>query len=226
MIGTRKTIPGEPMPVVRLSYYECLNGLLPPVCVTCGASAKTGHVFTVQNRVLFYLLGALTWLPPVFLPAVLLARRKRPMTVPMCEPHRARYARWDSATIWSYLVWVGGAFTAALVLFVLAPSGPEDHLALVATGYWAATTAWLVLVALLQVRYPRTTQATARGIRLSGVHADFVRAVHADRAADPNPDRRLAFGDERDDYDDEAETTLPVAGPPPGASHDQATGGP
>src|SRR5688572_30375909 len=193
------------MPIVRLSYHECLNGLLPPVCTMCGAPADTGYRFTVQNRFWFYLLGALLWLPPLFVPAAALARRSRRMTVPMCDPHRAKYARWDTATNWTYRVWVGGAFVVSAFLLVYDPGKSHEYRLLVLAGYWSATMGWLVLVALLQVRYPRTTQATARGIRLSGVHADFVRAVYADRAADPDPARRLAFGDERDDYDDEAE---------------------
>jgi hypothetical protein len=201
------------MPTVRLSFHECLNGLLPPVCVTCGAPADRGVRFTVPTRFLVYALGVLSsFCPPLFVLAAVVLGRRRKMQVPMCEPHRAAWLRWDRNLTWSYMTVVGGAYVAAVLLLIFLPSEWVDRFlglprpegvkwSVIPGGYFLVTLMWFVPMSIRQTRYVRTTQATARDLRLSGVHPEFVRAVWEDRARDP---ARLAmFGDARDDYDDE-----------------------
>jgi hypothetical protein len=203
------------MPTVRLSYHECLNGLLPPVCAVCGTPADGGVRFVVPTRTILYAVSALcTICPPLFVLSVALLNRWRRMQVPMCEPHRAAWLRWERSVGRSYLVVIGGAFTAAVLLFVFLPSERVDELlglpagggwkwVAIPLGYYAVAIAWFVPVSLRQTRHVRTTQATGHGIRLSGVHAEFARAVREERARDPDPARLARFGDPRDDYDDE-----------------------
>jgi hypothetical protein len=201
------------MPTVRLSYYECLNGLLPPVCAVCGAPAESGVRFAVPTPFLVYAFGTLcTLCPPLFVLGTMVVSRKRRMQVPMCEEHRAAWLRWDWAISRSYLIVVCGAYVAAAVFLIFLPSeGVAEFLGahrpdeakwlMIPAGYYLVTLTWFVPVSIRQTRQVRTTQATARDIRLSGVHADFVRAVWEDRAKDPA--RLAVFGDARDDYDDE-----------------------
>lgn len=201
------------MPTVRLSYHECLNGLIPPVCAVCGAPAESGVRFAVPTRFLLYAFGTLcTLCPPLFVLGVIVVSRKRRMQVPMCEAHQAAWLRWDRAITRSYLIVVCGAYVAAVVLLIVLPSEwvgaffgapylDEAKWLVVPAGYFLVTLAWFVPVSIRQTRHVRTTQATARDIRLSGVHADFVRAVWEERAQDPA--RMALFGDARDDYDDE-----------------------
>jgi hypothetical protein len=202
------------MPTVRLSYHECLNGTLPPVCVVCGVPAESGVRFAVPTPFLLYAFGVLcTLCPPLFVLGVVVVSRKRRMQVPMCETHRAAWLRWDRALSWSYLAVVCGAYVVAVVLviflpservgaFVGAPHLDEAKWLLIPAEYFLVTLTWFVPASIRQTRHVRTTQATARDVRLSGVHAGFVRAVWEERAQDPA--RMALFGDARDDYDDEA----------------------
>jgi hypothetical protein len=188
------------MPAVRLTYYECLEGLLPPVCVACGQPSETAERFLVPSRWFMYAVGVLSsFCPPLLILMVKAYAQRWAMPVPFCDLHWSEYKRWDRMAGWTYILWVGGAYVAAIVLFILYP----DWWEMIVPGYFAAAIAWMAVMAVQQTRHPRTTEATAWGIRLSGVHADFVRAVHEDRAKDPNPDRLAGFGDLRDDYDDE-----------------------
>jgi hypothetical protein len=153
--------------------------------------------------------------PPLLVLAAVLVSRRRKMQVPMCEPHRAKWQRWDRAATRSYLLVVGGAYVAAVVLLavlpadwagsVFDPTWPAEGLKwiLIPLAYYVVGLAWFVPMSILQTRQVRSTQATGQGIRLSGVHAEFVQAVREDRARDPDPARLALFGDARDDYDDE-----------------------
>ena len=193
------------MPAVRLTYYECEHGLLPPVCAAGGEPADTAVRFLIPNRWFLYAVGVLSWVcPPLLIAFVTYWSRRWPMRVPMCQRHRAEFRRFDRVFDWTYLVWVGGGYVGAIVgLAVLPDRRWEEGFVLIAVGYCVLVLCWMVPVSLVQTRYVRTTQATRRDIRLSGVHEEFVRAVREDRARDPNPDRLAAYGDVRDDYDDE-----------------------
>ena len=61
-------------------------------------------------------------------------------------------------------------------------------------------------VAPASIMWTRTVRATGlprRGLQLSGVHADFIRALAEDRVRDANPERTAWFGDARDDFDED-----------------------
>jgi hypothetical protein len=190
------------MPVVRLTYYECDRGLLPRVCAVCGVPADDGVKFLVPTRFTMYLIGVLIWVcPPLVIPVGEYLARRRNIRVPMCPQHLAEYRRWDWASSLTFLVLSTGPYLAGIFLLVLLPAG-EMKWMLVPAGYFVSAFSWMIPFSIWQTRHVRTTEATSQGIRLSGVHADFVQAVRDDRAADPA--RLAAYGDARDDYDDES----------------------
>src|SRR5262245_47594857 len=74
------------MSSVRLSKYECINGLLPDVCIICGEPAST----RVRRR--FSWFPRWTWLlmlvnPVVFIFAALLLTNRMAVQLPVCQAH-------------------------------------------------------------------------------------------------------------------------------------------
>lgn len=201
------------MSSVRLSYQECLQRPLPRLCTVCGEPAYDGPRFAVPTPLQMYPIGALCIVcPPLFILGMQLVWHRRNMQVPMCPVHLAVWHRWDREVTWGYLTVVCGTFGAAILLVTFLPTGWAETLLdqpvpgtvdrlLIVLGYLVVALAWFVPMSFRQTRYVRITQATRRDVRLSGVHARFVRAVREERARDPA--RMALFGDARDDYDDE-----------------------
>jgi hypothetical protein len=72
-----------------------------------------------------------------------------------------------------------------------------------AGGYMVAWTVWIFPASILWTRTVRATGLPRRGMQLSGVHPDFIRALAEDRVRDANPERTSWFGDSRDDFDED-----------------------
>jgi hypothetical protein len=204
------------MPTVRLSYYECWHNRFPRACAVCAGRTEHGVLFVIPSPSLVLTFAILSWLcPPAYVLAAVVAARTRKMRIPMCPRHQADWRRWDRAVTRTYLVVVLGGYVAAGLLLVFLPADWVDSVLgvsrpagevkwlLVPLAYCFVALTWFVPTALRQTRHVRITQATARDIRLSGVHAEFAKAVREDRASDPDPARMGRFGDARDDYDDE-----------------------
>lgn len=192
---------------VLLSRYECTHDLLPPVCARCGQPADGAARFTLTTPASQYLLGALlTVCPPLFVTLAIWLRSRSSFRVPLCEPDRADWEWRDRATRWGYVFLACVPYLVGFGLVIVSCSLGVDGL-WVATGgvvgYFVGWYAWIVPAVLVWTRTVRTSKVNQRGIHLAGVHPEFVKALEADRAADPHPARRPAYGDMRDDYDDE-----------------------
>ena len=192
------------MPTVLLTRYECDRNLVPKLCTRCGAPTGDAVRLTVLTPVPHVLVAALlTLCPPAFIVAAKVLQRRRAMKLPMCPADRADWQWRDRVTSWSYVFAVLVPYIAAIgVVFASVWFEWEGGNAIGLMGYLVTWTCWVAPTALIWTRTVRTTRVAGEGIRLSGVCAEFVAALQADRAADPDPARRAWFGDIRDDYDD------------------------
>jgi hypothetical protein len=197
------------MPLLKLTPYECEHDLLPRLCGKCGEPADDRVRFTPVSPTLNIFMGSTIILcPPLCIGlALLLPRRIAPLFMPMCATHRADWHWRDRITTATYMV-VAIAYVVAIALLVFAPLPPYGY-PLVGMCYWFVWCFWIVPASLIWTRTVRSTGLPKRGIQLSGVHANFVRAILDDRAQDKNPERVAWFGDQRDDFDDELKWQVP-----------------
>jgi hypothetical protein len=199
------------MPTVKLSEYECRRGLLPGVCMFCGAPATT----RVERRFSWhpswvYLLILINLL--VTLIVALILTKKMTVRVPVCDEHEGFWRRRMLILVLTFLL-VAACCTAALVYLAYLPPAVNDELTpWLCGGGVILFFAWLIVAAIYSSAGVRPTEITESFISLSKVHEDFVDALRDERARDREEGdrRRNRYGDERDDYDD-----LPDDDPPP-----------
>src|SRR5262245_27784101 len=197
------------MPRVRLSKYECTHDLLPPVCAFCGAPAAgvrerkfSWHPSWVWVLIFVHVLVALI--------VALILTRRMVVRVPVCDEHSGDWSRRTGILAGSFLV-VAAFETAALIYLNNEPPAQQDELAgWLCGGGFVLFFAWVIFAAIFSTRGVRPVEITDRFIRLAGVHEDFVTALEADRVGGADErDRRVRYGDVRDDYDDEPELPPP-----------------
>src|SRR5262245_49905302 len=194
------------MSTVRLTRYECERNLLPRVCTRCGLPATGDVRFGLFSPVGNVMLGTLLIVcPPLFLVAGHVLSRRHHFQVPMCELDKTDWKWRDRITTWTYLVLVVGAYCAAAILIVFPPRDWETTWFWAGLGYMAVVYSWLPPAVLAFTRTVRTTKVMKRGIRLSGVHPDFIRILMADRIAtrETDPERLAWYGDARDDFEED-----------------------
>src|SRR5258707_9669465 len=85
------------MAQIRLSRYEAEEGMLPPICVRCGAPATRykGVGFSTLADWFYLLVLFILW--PLAVLAVLLRQRVR-FLLPVCDGHRNHW-RWRRAVL-------------------------------------------------------------------------------------------------------------------------------
>ena len=195
------------MAAVRLTRYECERNLLPSVCARCGIPADTHVRITLLTPFWNIVLpGLMILCPPLCLILLTTLLKKRLFEVPMCTPDADDWNRRDRVTTISYLIMAVGAYIVAAAAIVLAP---DDRLSLIEelaiTGYFVSVYVWFVPCAILWTRTVRSTKAMKHGIRLSGLHEDFIRALMADRvqSRESDPARTAWYGDARDDFEED-----------------------
>jgi hypothetical protein len=189
---------------------ECERGLLPPVCVRCGAPATE----RVPRPLPFLLrLRTLWWVGPAFFLAYLLVPavavlficppRRVWYGLPTCADHRDHWA-WRDRVRRRYL-WPP-ICVASLAVEVACLTGLILHPLLYAHAAAGVIMVGLALdgIAVLrgEVRFGPGRSGT---VRLNGVHPAFVAALVEDRARNRVWDaaRRPQHSTERDDFDDE-----------------------
>jgi hypothetical protein len=199
------------MATVRLTRYECERNLLPRVCTRCGAPAAGSVRFGLFTPVGNVLLGTfLAVCPPLFLIGIHVLAKRHNFQVPMCERDEADWRWRDRVATWTYVVFVLPAYCAAAILilstrFLFPPRNWEVVWFWSLLGYLAVISSWLPPTALMFTRTVRTTKVMKRGIRLSGVHPDFIKALMSDRVAarESDPERVAWYGDLRDDFEED-----------------------
>ena len=164
------------MPNVTLSRTECDRGLLPGVCMFCGAPA------TVRRRKTFSAMGWLT-------------TTKMVLRVPACDRHADHWIRQAVILAGTFLVAAALGLMASVLKEQGHPRGPLSIIAAVVFFF-----GWLVLLGVYMSTGVRPTEVTDAFIRLTGVHVAFIEALEAERSADSRD--RFEYGDERDDYDE------------------------
>jgi len=194
------------MPAVRVTRYEGERNLMPKVCARCGGPADGGVqivLFTPLSNLVFG--ASLILCPPFFIAAATIAQMWRRFLVPMCPLDQADWRWRDRVTTWTYIAMVLPAyFVAGVLMFVLPTAGDTSEL-LIAAGYLLFMYTWLVPAVLCFTRTVRTSKVMKRGIRLSGVHPNFIRALMADRvqSRETDPARAAWYGDLRDDFEED-----------------------
>jgi len=189
------------MATVRLTRYECERNLLPRVCARCGAPAHRVVQFVLRSPVSIYLLACLMLAcPPLFAMVFFRRRPTREYDVPMCEADQMDWKWRDRLTTYTFYILAGTYCLCALLIILL----PEMTVVFL-LGYFVVWYAWHVPTPVLWTRTVRTTKVMKGGIRLSGVHPDFIRALMADRVAarESDPQRAAWYGDLRDDFEED-----------------------
>jgi hypothetical protein len=193
------------MAAVRLTRYECERDLLPRVCARCGVPANTEVRPCLHTPFWNVALSVLLVIcPPVFLILIEIVLRKRRFPVPMCERDAADWKWRDRFSIISYLIMGVGAYIVVLVLILISPVADRVK-ELAPLGYLLTIYSWFPVYAIMWTRTVRSTKVMKRGIRLSGLHEDFIRALMADRmrSRESDPARTAWYGDARDDFEED-----------------------
>ena len=158
--------------VVTLSLRECEPGALPPVCCKCGAPA-TGETAVGFHWFSKTILIALLFSGPLFLILLMIFRKSRTASMPVCPEHEGVWNRGRAIIL--------GTTVTCLVLMLIAlllADGPAARLASgllllvllgllvgLAIGFW-------VLSGGIQARLINDQE-----IILTRLHPDFVDAV-------------------------------------------------
>jgi len=193
------------MPCVRLTRYECERNLFPRACARCGLPADRTVRYALlspnSNMALGFLIA---FCPPLFVIFLFRERAGRGFDVPMCERDSDDWHWRDRLTIGTYIVLVVNAYLAAIALAVLSPVGEYFGGLFLPLLYVGAVYAWFPIL-ILWTRTIRTSKVMKHGIRLSGVHREFIRELMGDRVRtrESDPQRLVWYGDARDDFEED-----------------------
>jgi hypothetical protein len=193
------------MPLVKITPYECERSLFPRLCAKCGVLTESHVRFTPLGPTAnVFMATLLSVCPPLFvILAIGLRRVTKGVLVPMCDTHKADWQWRDRVTSYSYLA-VVGVYCAVAVCLAIGWIWDIDVPSITLMSlYLIAWCVWLIPASITWTRTVRATGVPRRGMQLSGVHPDFVRALAEDRVRDANPDRIAWFGDHRDDFDED-----------------------
>jgi len=193
------------MAAVRLTRYECERNLFPRICARCGQPSDRVVRYALLSPNWNMVLGLLiAFCPPLFLYFHFRERVRRGFEVPMCERDANDWHWRDRLTNGTYFLLVVNAYLAALALAVFSPWWQYVDGLFLPLVFVGAVYVWLPIL-LVWTRTIRTSKVMKHGIRLSGVHPEFVRALTADRVRtrESHPQRLAWYGDERDDFEED-----------------------
>jgi hypothetical protein len=191
---------------VTLSKYECTRGVLPRVCMRCGAPADETKTKTFSwFHPLIYLALLAGFLP--FLIIALVLTKRMTVDAPFCHEHRGHWIRRTLLVTGTLLVVLALGIGAIVYMSDQPPGAKDDLSGYLCIGAAVLLFAWLVLSMIVSLTAIRTTEITDRTITLAGVDEQFIAALEEDRERDREDrrDRRRRYDDVRDDYDDELE---------------------
>src|SRR5262249_14664962 len=154
-----------PMSKVRLGRYEIEHGLLPPLCMRCGAPATTTKRKTFSWSPSWIYVLILFGLLPFVIVALILTRRMR-IEAPLCAAHQKH---WSGRALFLVLGLVGfcAMGLTAMALLPDKPRGAESGLSgLLCIGTLFGGSLWLIAAAVLQATAIHPTEITERSITL------------------------------------------------------------
>ncbi|HLN31218.1 MAG TPA: hypothetical protein VK395_25985 [Gemmataceae bacterium] len=165
------------MPDVTLGRYEAEEGMLPPVCICCGAPATAFKAvnFSHQPDWTFFLLLIAVW--PFALAALCFRKRMRAL-LPICEAH-GNY--WFRRRVLFILCLVLLLLLVSVGMFTLAAGNAGGALRLVRILLWLVGPLSLLVVLLVRTKMVRPLELTDEMIRFTGVSQGFVDAYSAER---------------------------------------------
>ncbi|MGL6076962.1 MAG: hypothetical protein ACRC8S_22630 [Fimbriiglobus sp.] len=141
------------MPLVNVSVSEIERGLLPPVCVYCGAKSTRTKKFRVST--------AKFWDRPVYF-------------LPTCQRHGARYL-WPELLV--LLMHIGFVVGLSVGVGFAAAVGPPRLIPLVSALTFAQFAAAMFLGIFLSLWYPSVQRISRGELRLAFVHKSFTSTV-------------------------------------------------
>jgi hypothetical protein len=194
------------MAQVRLTREEATEGIMPRVCMRCGADATITKAKTFswhpQWADTLIIIGLLCFTPLLIIGIIcsIATTVRMRVIVPLCDEHKNH---------WSWRAWFiyGGLAFFALVgigclAFLLSQEGPDqsDLIGFVCVAPAVLGFIWLIAAAIVQSGAIKPAEITDRGITLNKVSPDFVQAMEKDRRADYDDEyRNRPRRDSRDD---------------------------
>jgi hypothetical protein len=163
------------MPRITLSADEVAPGVLPPVCMACGAPAAVrvpvGFSWVPAWSYLLLVAGIWPWV--LF---YLLLRRAMAIDAPVCGRHRRHW-------VWRKMLLPAGLLVSLCILVAPAAADPNAPLPMWAfVGSSATFAATLGAAVWLRQAGVRAVTITREVVTLAGVAPEFVAAVEAGRA--------------------------------------------
>jgi hypothetical protein len=176
------------MATVRLRRFEVDEGLLPPVCLRCGAKATLRRTKKFTRHPLWVLVFVVLGLglPGIVVATIvgLVLARHVTILTPLCDEHRNHFALQS----WSFyggfgMLAFGVALATALMTLTDASPGRNGQLVfgMVCGGGGLVALAWWIGALVVRGLGIRVTEITDRSITLTNVSEDFVDAMEVHR---------------------------------------------
>ena len=171
------------MAVLRLESYDENVLELPEVCMQCGAPAtlrksKTFSWFPQWVWVLLFVCNVV-----IFAIVAMIMTKRRSVQVPLCEEHKNHW-------VWRQLVVVGSllgllAVGVASVAVLDNEGGNDPFGGILCAGSLILLVAWVIMAVIVQSTSIRAKEITDRGIVLSGVSPEFIKAYEEEWHVSP-----------------------------------------
>lgn len=176
------------MATVRLRRFEVDEGLLPPVCLRCGAKATLHSAKKFTRHPLWVLVFVVLGLglPGIVVATIvgLILARHVTIITPLCDEHRNYFALQSWLFYGGFgILAFGVLLTIALITLTDASPGRNGQLVfgMVCGGGGLVALAWWIGALVVRGLGIRVTEITDRGITLTNVSEEFVDAVELRR---------------------------------------------
>ncbi len=171
------------MSQLRISRYEAEEGMLPPLCVCCGAPATQYQAASFPSLPpwMYYLALIVVW--PAALVASLMRQRVR-FALPVCRAHRFHWSWRRTALLCCFAALAWFLFiildTAGNSGDNLVSSKVNTNLLILRSLTWLLGPAWLLLILVARIKAVWATEITENFVTLTGVHPRFREAYLAE----------------------------------------------
>jgi hypothetical protein len=184
------------MALVRLTREEATEGILPRVCLRCGADATVTRERTFSWHpqwvdiflVLAFISLVFLWVAVILSIALNVRLRAR---VPLCDAHK-NYFRNRDLFIYGGLVILAlaGLVCLAVMIYLWSEIEHSELFSYLCALPLGVALVWLISAAIMQSGTVKATEINDRGITLNRVSREFIDALRYDRRADLDDDDR------------------------------------